>query len=152
MVVSLPKDGDLADPGNYRGISLMSTTLKVIMVILSLRINEAGEQHDLFSPAQAGFRKLEEAVTQAACVLDILQRRKICDERTYAIFIDLKKAYDTVPHGALFAKLYTFGVRGRCLKFIEALYASSTIAVRVGQGSMAQQADPFSLCRGVRQG
>ena len=115
MVVSVPKDGDLADPGNHRGISLMSTTLQVIMVLLSLRINEAREEHGLFSPTQAGFQKLEEAVMQAACVINVLQRRKICGERTYAIFIDLKKAYDTVPHGALFAKLYTFGVWGPVL-------------------------------------
>lgn len=110
IVISLPKEGDLADPGNYRGISLMSTTLKIITVILAARISEAGEARHLFSPAQAGFRRLEEAVTQVACVIDILQRRRIAGFRTYAIFIDLKKAYDTVPHGALFAKLSRFGV------------------------------------------
>ncbi len=152
IVLSLPKDGDLADPGNYRGISLMSTTLKIITVILAARISEAGEARNLFSPAQAGFRRLEEAVTQAACVIDILQRRRIARLRTYAIFIDLKKAYDTVPHGALFAKLSRFGVRGRCLAFVKGLYARSRISVRVGLGTEAQYSDPFPLRRGLRQG
>jgi exonuclease III len=152
IVVSLPKDGDLADPGNYRGISLMPTTLKVITVILASRISEAGETRKLFSPTQAGFRRLEEAVTQAACVIDILQRRRIAGHRTFATFIDLKKAYDTVPHGALFAKLSRFGIHGRCLAFLKGLYACSKISVRVGVGAEAQYSDPFPLHRGLRQG
>jgi hypothetical protein len=44
IVVSLPKKGDLTDPGNYRGILLMSTCLKIACVILSRRINEQAEK------------------------------------------------------------------------------------------------------------
>jgi hypothetical protein len=66
--------------------------------------------------------------------------------------VDLKKAYDTVPHEALFAKLSRFGIRGRCLAFIRALYQSSTIRVRVGGGSTALYLDCCQLLRGVRQG
>jgi RNase P protein component len=152
VVLSLPKDGDLADCGNYRGISLMSTTLKVITVILADRISTAGETFNLFSPTQAGFRRKEECITQAACVIDILQRRRITGEDSYATFVDLKKAYDTVPHGALFAKLSRFGVRGRCLAFLKSLYSRSRITVRVGSGSEAQHSDSFQLLRGLRQG
>ena len=152
VVLSLPKTGDLADCGNYRGISLMSTTLKVLTVILSDRINRAFEAHNLFSPTQAGFRSLEECVTQAACVIDILQRRRIAKETTYATFIDLKKAYDTVPHEGLFQKLSNYGVRGRCLDFVKGLYKSSKITVRVGHGAQAQFAPSFALERGLRQG
>ncbi len=155
-VVSLHKDGDLADPGNYRGISLMSTTLKVVAVMLSDRINRAGELRGLFAQNQAGFRTREEAVTQAACVVDVLRRRQIMGmesgDYTYAVFIDLQKAYDTVPHEALFAKLSRFGVRGRCLKFIRSLYCQSSITVRLGGGKTAQYSHSFPLKRGVRQG
>jgi hypothetical protein len=152
VVLSLPKDGDLADCGNYRGISLMSTTLKVITVILAARISDSGELCNRFSPTQAGFRRKEECITQAACVIDILQRRRLAGETTYATFVDLKKAYDTVPHEALFAKLSRFGVRGRCLTFLKRLYARSRITVRVGSGSEAQHSESFPLLRGLRQG
>jgi len=152
LVVSIPKKGDLADMNNYRGISLMATVLKVVCVILSTRINVAAEERGLFSRAQAGFRQREECVTQVACVVEIIQRRQIVGEPTYVVFVDLKKAYDTVPHEALFAKLARFGVRGRCLAFIRALYHSSTIRVRVGGGSNALYSDSCRLLRGVRQG
>lgn len=152
LVVSIPKKGDLADMNNYRGISLMATVLKVVCVIISTRVNEAAESRGLFSRSQAGFRQREECVTQVACVVEIIQRRRIVDEPTYVVFVDLKKAYDTVPHEALFAKLSRFGIRGRCLAFIRALYRSSTIRVRVGGGSTALYSDSCKLLRGVRQG
>ena len=152
LVVSIPKKGDLADMNNYRGISLMATVLKVVCVILSTRINGAAEERGLFSRAQAGFRQREECVTQVACVVEIIQRRRIVGEPTYVVFVDLKKAYDTVPHEALFAKLSRFGIRGRCLAFIRALYRSSTIRVRVGGGANTLYSDSCGLLRGVRQG
>ncbi|CAN0448214.1 unnamed protein product, partial [Pylaiella littoralis] len=111
-VVSIPKKGDVADMNNYRGISLMSTVLKVLVMIISTRLNETFEEHNLFSHAQAGFRKKEECVTQAACLLEIAQRRKLQRKATFLMFVDLKKAYDTVPHEALFAKLDFYGVQG----------------------------------------
>lgn len=152
IVVSVPKQGDLADVTNYRGISLMATVLKVIMVMLSDRVNLVAEERGLFSRAQAGFRRKEECVTQAAMVIEVIQQRRLVGEPTYAVFIDLKKAYGLVPHQALFAKLSRFGIRGKCLAFIKELYRTSTIRVRVGGGSQALYSDPYSLKRGVRQG
>ena len=151
-LIPIPKKGDLADPNNYRGISLMATILKVLTIIISARLNTHGETKDLFSVAQAGFRRREECVTQAACLIEILQRRKIVGERTFATFIDFKKAYDMVPHGALFAKLSRFGVRGRCLNFIKGLYASSTVTIKLGFGETAVYSDICRLLRGLRQG
>ncbi|CAN0455222.1 unnamed protein product [Pylaiella littoralis] len=147
-VVSIPKKGDVADMNNYRGISLMSTVLKVLVMIISTRLNETFEEHNLFSHAQAGFRKKEECVTQAACLLEIAQRRKLQRKATFLMFVDLKKAYDTVPHEALFAKLDFYGVRGNMLGFIRKLYANSRISVRTGD----LFSETFGLKRGVRQG
>jgi len=151
-LIPLPKKGDLADPNNYRGISLMATTLKVITIVLSERLSEQAERHNLFSVTQAGFRRKEECITQAACLIEILQRRKIAKARTYVTFIDFAKAYDTVPHGALFAKLSRFGVRGRCLNFLKGLYAKSTVTVRLGVGESVIYSAPNQLLRGLRQG
>jgi hypothetical protein len=152
VVVSLAKKGDLTEHNNYRGISLMSTTLKILCVILVDRINTSAEAAHRFSPSQAGFRRLEEAVTQAACLVEALKRRRLAHQPTLGLFIDLKKAYDMVPHEALFAKLRRFGIRGRCLEFIRGLYGRSTIRVRLGHGSGAAFTAPFALLRGVRQG
>ena len=118
VVVSIPKKGDLSDTGNYRGISLMCTALKILCNWVSGEINLSAEAHNRFSPCQAGFRRLEECVTHAACFVEILQRRRHMELPTFALFVDLKKAYDMVPHEAIFAKLRRFGIRGKCYRFL----------------------------------
>ena len=152
VVVSIPKKGDLSDTGNYRGISLMCTALKILCNLVSERTNLSAESARRFSPCQAGFRRLEECVTHTTCFVEILQRRRLVGLTTFALFVDLKKAYDMVPQEALFAKLRRFGVRGRCYDFVVELYRRSSIRVRVGHGPTASFTDAFDLDRGLRQG
>ena len=152
VVVSIPKKGDLSKMDNYRGISLMGTTLKVLVTMVRQRLTRICEESELFTPAQAGFRQLEECVVQAACLYEICKRRRIQGLETVLVFIDIKKAYDTVPHEALFRKLDAYGVRGRMLRYLRALYAESTIRVRAGDPSAFRVSDPAYLRRGLRQG
>ncbi|KAK4525908.1 hypothetical protein GAYE_SCF18G3817 [Galdieria yellowstonensis] len=69
---------------------------------------------------------------------------------TYACFINLRKAFDRVPHEALFRKLESLGIRGRCLEFYRGLYRSSWTQVSSRISDTLSPACPF--CRGVRQG
>ena len=71
-LVAIPRKGDLADPNNYRGISLMSTVLKVLAIIMSKRLNKSLDSRNFFTIEQAGFRKREASVTQAASMIEIL--------------------------------------------------------------------------------
>ena len=150
-VVSIPKKGDLTVMGNYRGISLMGTVLKVVMRVVSDRLDKALEEHHRFSPGQAGFRHREECPTQIACLYEACRRRMLRDEDTYLMFVDLEKAYDTVPHEGLFRKLELQGVRGRMLTFLRSVYACSRICVRSGDAPF-QFSKSFPLERGLRQG
>jgi hypothetical protein len=121
-------------------------------VILVHRINTSAQAANRFSPSQAGFCQLGEAVTQAACLAEALKRRRLAHLPTLGLFIDLKKAYNMVPHEALFAKLCRFGIRTRCLAFIRGLYGRSTIRVRLGHRAGAAFTAPFALLRGLPQG
>jgi len=151
VVVSIPKKGDLTIMGNYRGISLMGTVLKVLMRIVADRLERAFESRGRFSPGQAGFRQREECPTQIACLLEICKRRALRDHTTYLMFVDLEKAYDTVPHAGLFHKLEQHGVRGRMLSFLRAVYSCSRVCVRSGDAPF-QFSRSFPLERGLRQG
>ena len=73
----------------------MSCTLKTLLVTVSRRINVAAEKAKLFHETQAGFRLKEEAVTQAACMVDVIQRRRLAGRKTYVVFVDLRKAFQT---------------------------------------------------------
>ena len=148
-VVSIPKKGsDMTCLDSYRGISLMPVALKLLVSIVTSRISAALEGSGRLNKAQAGFRPLEECVAQAAALLEVLQRRRQAGKPTYLAFIDFKKAYDTVPHEALFLKLTRIGICGRALQFIKQLYANTQIVV---QGAFGK-APAVQLLRGLRQG
>jgi exonuclease III len=149
VVVSIPKKGcDKLDCNSYRGISLMPVTLKLVCAMISRRLSGALERRGDLVPEQGGFRRGEECAGQVVALYEILNTRRHEGQRTYTCFVDFRKAYDTVPHEALFRKLMKLGVNGDCLRFIRELYASSNISVRVGSKAYGS----IPLRRGLRQG
>ena len=51
------------------------------------------------------------------------------DKKTYAFFLDIQKAYDSVWHDGLWYKLWDIGVKGRMWRVIKKMYESSKSAV-----------------------
>ncbi|KAK4523986.1 hypothetical protein GAYE_SCF01G2059 [Galdieria yellowstonensis] len=88
---------------NYRGISLISTIVKLLSAIVTNRIRYAVEKDNVLVREQAGFRTREECAAQVIALVD----------------------FDRVPHEALFRKLESLGIRGRCLELYRWLYSSS---------------------------
>lgn len=148
IVVPIFKKGDYFSCDNYRGISLMNVILKLLCTVVNRRIYRQLENSERLSKAQAGFREKEETMSHVCALYEIVQRRQLRKKKTYLAFLDIKKAFDTVPHGALFVKLERIGVTGKALNFIESLYRGSTMRVVVG----GLVSEPFPLQRGVRQG
>ncbi|KAH9263715.1 hypothetical protein BASA83_012864 [Batrachochytrium salamandrivorans] len=148
-IVSIDKkDGDPLNPGDKRGIALINVGLKLVCKVLQMRIERFVETNNLLSYEQAGFRKREECVGQVVSLVDIIQRRQNAGLNTHVLFIDIRKAFDTVPVGALLWKLQNMGFPRRTLAFLKALYTSSSARARVG----SLLSDPFPVQRGVRQG
>jgi len=149
-VVAIPKPG--GDPiimSDNRGISLMTTILKLLVGLLGRRIYVALEKSDLLFEGQGGFRDNEECILQVAALHDIVKRRRAANLETYLVFVDFKAAYDTVPHRELFRKMHHYGVRGKTLRFFKNLYKGSTFRVLSSQGTLSKL---YALLRGLRQG
>ncbi|KAH6580832.1 hypothetical protein BASA61_009391 [Batrachochytrium salamandrivorans] len=148
-IVSIDKkDGDPLNPGDKRGIALINVGLKLVCKVLQMRIERFVETNNLLSYEQAGFRKREECVGQVVSLVDIIQRRQNAGLNTHVLFIDIRKAFNTVPVGALLWKLQNMGFPRRTLAFLKALYTSSSARARAG----SLLSDPFPVQRGVRQG
>ncbi|KAH9257127.1 hypothetical protein BASA81_004677 [Batrachochytrium salamandrivorans] len=148
-IVSIDKkDGDPLNPGDKRGIALINVGLKLVCKVLQMRIERFVETNNLLSYEQAGFRKREECVGQVVSLVDIIQRRQNAGLNTHVLFIDIRKAFDTVPVGTLLWKLQNMGFPRRTLAFLKALYTSSSARARAG----SLLSNPFPVQRGVRQG
>ena len=106
----------------------METLLKLVTAVVANRL----QKKMAFCKEQAGFRRNEECSGHIASLLEICQRRMTEGKKTVLTFLDLQKAFDTVPHAALLYKCERIGIRGRALRFIRAISAAPTCSVSVG--------------------
>ena len=149
VLVLLPKPGkDGTYMGNYRGISLMESLLKVADTLVQRRICAALDRHSILSPCQGGFRSREEGIGIAVAFFEVAERRRQLNKSTYVLFMDIEKAFDSVPQEALFRKLEHVGIKGMVLNFLRATYKEANLKIRLESGL----SDDINLLRGVRQG
>ena len=97
------KKGNLQLCDNWRGISLLSVAGKVFARILANRIAPIAES--VLDESQCGFRKCRGTIDMifVARQLQEKAREQMC--QLYMCFVDLKKAYDSVPRDALWLLL-----------------------------------------------
>ena len=109
-VVPLYKSGSHFMLNNYRPISLLPTVLKLLEKIVYKRIYDFFIRENLIFRSQYSFCKkhsCEHAVTE---LLGEITKGYENGKHTIAMFLDLSKAFDTISHELLFAKLECYGV------------------------------------------
>jgi len=94
IIVPSYKKGDKRDCNNYRGISLLSTTYKIVSNILLLRLIPYAE--DVTGDHQRGFRRHRSTTNHIFCIRQILEKKWEYNEAVHQLFIDFKKTYDSV--------------------------------------------------------
>lgn len=150
VVVPLHKDGDRRLPLNYRPITLLSLVGKVYTGVLCERLTGWSERHGVLVPEQGGFRPGRGCPEQVFALTELTKMRARAKLDTYACFIDIKKAYDTVWHAGLKAKLKQYGIHGRMFSALCSLYAGCESTIRLG-GALSYT-EFFPIETGVRQG
>ena len=114
FIINIFKKGDREDPGNYRGITLLSVVGKVFCKILNNRLVQCLDKEGALHEGQAGFRLNRGCMDNVYTLSEIVQGRLREDKKTFEFFLDIQTAYDTVWHDSLWYKLWNMGVRGGC--------------------------------------
>ena len=111
-VKPLFKRGDVAQISNYRPISLLPSISKVFEKVIFYQLSEYFNDNELLCCEQFGFRSGHSTELAALRLVDHLVKQMDSYNTPINIYIDLSKAFDTLDHDILLAKLNYYGICG----------------------------------------
>jgi len=108
IIVPIYKKGDKTDCSNYRGISYLPSTYKILSSILLSRLTPYAEE--IIGDHQCGFRRNRSTTDHIFCIRQILEKKWEYINALHQHFIDFKKACDSVRREVLYNILVEFGI------------------------------------------
>ena len=147
FVVPVPKKGDLRDCNNSRGISLLDVVGKVFARVMMSRLQVVGED-SVFEDSQAGFRALRQCMDMIFSCRQLVEKVLEQNDKVFLLFIDLTKAYDSVPRELLWKLLAKYGFPESMIEVIKSMHNGMEARVKV-DGKLS---DKFIVNNGLRQG
>ncbi len=112
------KKGNKQDPLNYRPVSLTSVPCKVMERIIKKAMVSHLEENNLLTSLQHGFRSGRSCLTQLLEYFEDLEDALDDGDSVDVVYLDCKKAFDTVPHRRLLSKIQAVGIGGDILGWI----------------------------------
>lgn len=148
VVIPVYKGGGMETVSNYRPISLLSSISKIIEKVVNIRLTRFLDTRRLLADNQYGFRLGRNTEDAVASLSETITRSLDCGKRCLAIFLDLKKAFDTVSIPLLLLKLEDLGIRGTALEWFRDYLTNRSQFVKVADTSSSN----LSISYGVPQG
>ena len=123
-VTPIFKNGSKTDLNNYRPISVIPAVAKIFEKIIYDQLCNYLNVNDLLTSCQSGFRSLHSTLT---ALLETSNNWCVNVDKGLlngVIFIDLKKAFDTIDHEIILQKLAKYGVDQDALKWFKSYLAN----------------------------
>jgi len=131
IIVPIHKKGDETNCNNYRGISFLPTTYKILSNILLSRLIQYAEE--VTGDHQCGFRRNRSTTDHIFCIWQILEKKWKYNEAVHQLFTDFKIAYDSVRREVLYNILIEFGIPKKLVVLIKLCLTETYSRVRVGK-------------------
>ena len=147
-VIPIFKSGDTTECTNYRPISVLSIIDNVFERILKKRMVEYLEKCNILYEYQFGFREGHSTTHALVEIIDNIKESIDKNNMTCGIFVDLSKAFDTVNHHILLAKLENYGFRGKAYELLSSYLSNRKQYVQLNDHKSSYK--PISC--GVPQG
>lgn len=149
-VTPIFKSGNKENPGDYRPVSVLPVTSKILERILHTRLASYLDSTNFLYERQYGFRPKSNTLS---ATIDLTTQIKLSIDGkniVLGIFIDLKKAFDTVSHSILLKKLKGNGVTGTAYEMFQSYLTNRYQIVKIdnfesilNSSSVECHKDPF---------
>ena len=106
-------------PSNYRPISIIPVCMKIFERAVQKQLAAYLKKHSILCKAQSGFREQHSTLTATLDVTDYILKNMDNGLYTGAVYLDLKKAFDTVNSDTLLFKLKCLGIENNELRWFQ---------------------------------
>ncbi|KAH8029396.1 hypothetical protein HPB51_000181 [Rhipicephalus microplus] len=148
VVKPIPKPGKPPHTlSNLRPISLTSCVCKVMESMVNTRLMWYLEDRDLLAPTMYGFRA-------GLSTQDVLLRLKedVLDSNSVhpraVVAVDIRKAFDGVPHSTIMTKARALGIKGKMYNFIAGFLEGRSYQVEIGQDASTVRTNHVGVPQG----
>ena len=111
--------GDKSETTNYRPVSLTCLPSRLCEKTVRDTIMKHMNDNNLFSTCQYGFRNKRSCILQLLDVLDDWTKYYDENKQIDNVYLNIKKAFDTIPHERLLLKLEKNGIDGELLSWVK---------------------------------
>jgi len=139
---------DRAHPDYYRFITVTNIMARLFGCVLVTRFSHWSDRSGITSDSQNAFRAGRNCEQHVISLIEILRARRRQKRKTWMVFIDFAKAYDTVDHEALWGVLQHVGVPTRLVNLLREWNTGRTSRLRLN----GELSEPFEMSIGVPQG
>ena len=136
--------GDAQCCGNYRGIKLMSHTMKIWERIIKARLRDSVE----ISKQQYGFIPGKGTTNAMFALRMLIEKYREGQRELHCVFVDLEKAYDRVPRKELWYCMRKSGMAEKYVRLVQDMYKGSETVVRCA----VETTESFKVKVGLHQG
>ncbi len=147
-VTAIYKEGTSTDPSNYRPISVLSICMKVFERAVHDQLSTYLTRLGYLCTQQSGFRKGHSTMTALVDVTDYVLSNMNEGCLTGVVYLDLRKAFDTVDPEVLIHKLSWFGIKKQELLWFQNYLLNRKQQVANGGNT----SKPMEISHGVPQG
>lgn len=148
LVLPLAKVPKATELKQLRPISILPTLSKVIERLVHNSLVQYIEEHNILPPLQSGFRKHYSTCTALLKVTSDIARSMDQSQVILLALLDFSKAFDSLDHNLIIAKLHYYGCNDIVLKWFSNYLNGRTQCVKIGEEISSAR----SIVQGVPQG
>ena len=146
ILVPIPKKGDITKCDNWWGIALLDVVGKVVARVVQGRLQDLAEE--VLPESQCGFRSGRGCSDMIFTVRQVVEKSWEHKAKAFLVFIDLRKAYDSVPREALWVALRKLGVPDQLIDIIRSFHQNMKAQICLDDTLLEE----IEVDNGLRQG
>lgn len=148
-----PKNQNTNNPANFRPITCLNTSYKIITSCIATKITRHCTQNNIISEKQKGCQQGSLGCKEQLLIDSIVMNQAVKNNRNLkTAFIDYKKAFDKVPHSWLIETLKLHKINNTIIKMLHTMMGYWKTKVHLNTQDTSVSTNHINIKRGIFQG